>query len=286
MFAPLLFCLFFIVNTAVAQTNDIIVFENPSALIWLDESERPVTCPALSMKPLPVDQSRVWLSDQIHQSMKVRLDNRNYFILLDRQGLPVNLRQAGYHETFKNVQRHADTILILTSQKIKARYYHPVDKKFNETVLPLNTRLIRLFSASHMTMFSYSALVPVYGFVTLRAQDENRDWTIQYSKNRKALSLDGLYIFLTEYFRNVSKATSALYYYYQEKTGQSVDVPVWSIESQPDQVICKLDNPHDTRYHAESIEYIRLYLESYLFGTNYKVKQLKHQIIIDSGRKG
>ena len=163
------------------------------------------------------------LSDNVTKAYQVKVLNNNYFLLLDSQGEPLNLTEAGFSKYESRVTLLMDTVQIRPGFRVTL--LHPASKrKIKE--LNAGQRLIRIFRKFNTYYVALPSAPPLFGLVKITSQ---RIWE-KVNKERfgQVQKVENFLESLQFFVQNKNRIYRKLFEYFKGSV-TTAEVPQWKI---------------------------------------------------------
>ncbi len=223
-----------------AQTANFLLVEHPEALKILnvyrqqlsDQQKR-----ALG-KWLPFELKKVTtLSDNVTRVLETRVLNETYFLLLDAEGQPIDLKQSGAWQWIYRATLLLDTLQVQPGYQLSL-----LDPKSKTKIATLQAGqwVVRIFKKGRQYFVSPLSSKPLFGFVRLQT---SKAWKKSGKKNfNKSRTWQKFLENLQFLLKSKNEVYQKLYTYFNQEQ-EIQNIPHWQLRTEADKVILIFNRP-------------------------------------------
>jgi len=268
--------------SAPAQTAgekaDFLIVERPAGLLIYNKYQQKLSfqqqAKLLPYQPMQVLEENAHLSDGYTPCIKVRMDNRDYFVIKDEEGNFVNEGNIGYHNLFQNCTVLQDTTEVLSNRTIfisKTPTYQSTNQS-QKYFLQKGDRLLRLFSLRGYDYVMTLAVEKDFGWCNLSENTRNQSWRMvrQTARLQKGIPAE-ISQQIESNIQEVNFLLEQLFTYFNRESGENKPIPRWNIDATDTRITCSLNDPQYLGAFPESTRYLMNSLENAILGTPYSV---------------
>ena len=285
---PLAFLIWTILLTAIfitpviSQTFDVVIIEKPRYLTAYDAFQQSLAPSQLAMfqpfVPMKILNTRDVFSDGLTSCMKIDVDGHIYFLLNNDSGRLVGWDKLGMVKIYKRKTFLQDTISILVSRKII--FQSSADGSRNS--LTAGDRCIRYFENNGSLYIKRIGKDPAFGWIRTAGKEEGSLWKNVHIEEARSEFSSALRERINRRIRQVNQTLAQIYTVLNRESGKRLLAPQWYVDQHTESLSFVLLPESALNSYPQSVEALKILVQTYLLGTSYNAFITGNKIDIKS----